>query len=101
VTGSTIIPDSDRFTLSTSVTWSSIDRLRWMTPSPPSLAIAMARRASVTVSIAADMSGMARSMSRVSMVDVDTWAGITSEAAGTRQTSSKVRPICPNRWSGS
>ena len=32
---SLIIPDSDRLTRSTSAAWSSIDRLRWMTPMPP------------------------------------------------------------------
>ena len=58
VTGSTIIPDSERFTLSTSSRWSSIERLRWITPMPPSRAMAMARRASVTVSMAAETSGM-------------------------------------------
>ena len=93
VTGSTIMPDSERLTLSTSVTWSSIERLRWITPRPPSRAIAIARRASVTVSIAADISGMASWMSRVSIVAVETCAGTTSDAAGTRHTSSKVRPI--------
>ena len=101
VTGSTIIPDSERLTLSTSVTWSSMDRLRWITPMPPSRAMAMARRASVTVSMAADMSGMASAMSLVRRVEVDTCAGTTSDAAGTRQTSSKVSPICPNLASGS
>ena len=58
VTGSTIIPDSLRFTLSTSATWSSIERFRWMIPMPPSRASAIARRASVTVSIAAETSGI-------------------------------------------
>ncbi len=101
VTGSTIIPDSERLTLSTSVTWSSIERFRWMTPMPPSRAMAIARRASVTVSIAADISGMASSIDEVRRVAVDTWAGTTSDAEGTRQTSSKVSPSEPNRASGS
>ena len=48
------------------------DRLRWMTPIPPCWAIAIASFASVTVSIAAESSGMPSSISRVSRVrDVD------------------------------
>ena len=34
VTGSTIMPDSERFTLSTSATCASIERLRWTMPMP-------------------------------------------------------------------
>ena len=52
----------------------------------------MARRASVTVSMAADTSGMFRLIRRVKRVAVDTSSGKTSEAAGTSRTSSKVRP---------
>src|SRR5437762_2595611 len=44
VMGSTIIPLSERLTLSTSPAWSSIERFLWLTPSPPICAIAMARR---------------------------------------------------------
>src|SRR5580765_9074571 len=58
---------------------------------PPACAIAMARPASVTVSIAAEMSGMPSSIVLVSLVRVSTWEGRTSEAAGTSSTSSKVR----------
>jgi hypothetical protein len=39
--------------------------LLWMMPIPPSWAMAMARRDSVTVSMAADTSGMFRLISRV------------------------------------
>ena len=53
VIGLTIIPLSERLTRSTSAACSSIDRFLWMTPRPPCCAIAMARRDSVTVSIAA------------------------------------------------
>ena len=88
VTGSEIIPDSERLTRSTSAACSSIARLRWMMPSPPWRAMAMAIRASVTVSIAAESNGMAMVMERVSRVAVDASAGITSDAAGTRRTSS-------------
>ena len=63
--------------------------------------MAIASRASVTVSIAADISGIAKRILGVNCVAVETSEGITSEAAGNRQTSSKVRPMGPNRESGS
>src|SRR5665647_3059810 len=49
VTGSVIIPDSDRLTSSTWCAWSSIDRFRCSTPTPPWRAIAMARQGGVGV----------------------------------------------------
>ena len=49
---------------------SSIVRFLWMTPMPPFCAMAMAMGASVTVSIAAEISGMFRVISRVSRVRV-------------------------------
>lgn len=52
----------------------------------------MAMRDSVTVSIAELTSGTRRRMSRVSWLDVSTWLGMTSDAAGSSSTSSKVRP---------
>ena len=57
VTGSVTMPASERLTRSTWWAWSSIERLRCSTPMPPWRAIAIAIRASVTVSIAADSSG--------------------------------------------
>jgi hypothetical protein len=87
-TGSTIMPDSERFTRSTSAAWSSMERLRWMTPMPPWRAMAMARRASVTVSIAAETSGMATEMVRVNRLVVSASDGMTSDAAGRSSTSS-------------
>ena len=96
VIGFVIMPDSDRFTRSTSAAWSLIERLRWITPMPPSRAMAMARRDSVTVSMAADTSGMASEMLRVRWLAVDASWGSISEAAGTSRTSSKVRPSRPN-----
>jgi len=60
----------------------------WMMPMPPSWAMAMARRASVTVSMAADTSGMRRSISRVSRVVVSTSLGMTSVSPGSSRTSS-------------
>jgi len=90
VIGSTIIPLSDRFTLSTIVTCSSMEQFRWMMPIPPSRAMAIARLASVTVSIAALMIGMFRAIWGVSRVLVSTVAGRTWERWGTKRTSSKV-----------
>ena len=59
------MPLSDRLTRSTSDACSSIDRFLWMTPMPPCCAIAIARRDSVTVSIAALRSGTLTRMLRV------------------------------------
>ena len=58
--------------------------------------MAMAKRASVTVSIAALTSGTARVMPRVNRVDVSTASGNTSDAEGTSSTSSKVSPSAAN-----
>src|SRR5580658_3109703 len=62
-----------------------------MMPMPPSWAIVMARRASVTVSMAADSTGKPSRMLRVRVVERSTSRGSTAEWAGTRRTSSKVR----------
>ena len=56
----------------------------------------MAMRASVTVSIAADITGRFSRMSRVSWVDVSTSLGRTDESAGRSMTSSNVSPSLPN-----
>ena len=96
VTGSTIIPDSERFTLSTSATWSATDRFRWTTPMPPARAIAMASGASVTVSIAAERIGTFSPMPGTTSLAVDTSFGRTLLAAGRSRTSSKVRPSVAN-----
>ena len=58
VIGSVTMPDSDRFTRSTWLAWSSMDRLRCSTPTPPWRAMAIAMRDSVTLSMAAESSGM-------------------------------------------
>ena len=63
-----------------------------MTPIPPARAIAIARSASVTVSIAEDTIGVQRVISLVNLVETSTALGRTSERAGTSKTSSKVRP---------
>ncbi|CPO34007.1 Uncharacterised protein [Bordetella pertussis] len=79
VTGSMTMPNSWRLTRATSLAWSSADRFLWMIPIPPSCAMAMARRASVTVSMAADTSGMFRVMLRVRRVVSEVSRGNTSE----------------------
>src|ERR1019366_7716408 len=91
VTGSTIIPLSERFTLSTSAACESIVRVLWMTPSPPFCAIAIARRDSVTVSLAAERMGMFSPIPGASRVFRSVSAGWTFERAGRRRTSSNVR----------
>src|SRR2546427_92665 len=63
-----------------------------MIPTPPSRAIAMASRASVTVSMAALTMGMLIVMRRVNRVRVSVSAGKTEDLAGTNATSSKVSP---------
>src|SRR5215208_8138216 len=62
-----------------------------MTPSPPSCAMAMASRDSVTVSMAAEMIGIESSIVRVRRVAVAASAGSTEDAPGLKRTSSKVR----------
>ena len=96
VTGSTIMPASERLTLSTSAACSSTERLRWTTPMPPSRASAIAARASVTVSIAADTIGISSSIVRVRRVRVETSPGSTLDSDGTSSTSSKVSPSLEN-----
>jgi hypothetical protein len=82
VTGLVIMPDSERFTRSTWAAWSSAERLRCSTPMPPSRAIAIAIRASVTVSIAAESTGMVKPMFRVRRVLVLTRLGTMSDSPG-------------------
>ncbi len=91
VMGSTIMPDSLRLTLSTSSACCSTGRLRCSTPMPPSRARAMASRASVTVSMAADSTGMLSWMPGAKVTLRSTSAGNTSERPGTSSTSSKVK----------
>src|SRR6185437_16293857 len=67
-----------------------------MMPMPPSRASAIASRASVTVSIAADAMGMLSVISVVNLVAVRTSPGSTYDSAGSSNTSSKVRPSLPN-----
>ncbi len=88
VTGSVTMPDSERFTRSTWWAWPSIERLRCSTPIPPWRAIAMAIRDSVTVSMAADSSGIATEISRVSRDRVCTCEGARWVSPGSSSTSS-------------
>src|SRR5690606_21090326 len=64
---------------------------------PPSWAMAMARRDSVTVSMAADTRGMLSWIPRVNCVVRRVSRGRTWEKAGTRRTSSKVRAFLIRR----
>src|SRR3954454_17767108 len=96
VTGSEIIPDSERLTRVTCWAWSWIERLRGRMPMPPRRAMAIAIRESVTVSMALDMSGMATDSYRVRPELVSTSHGMTSVSPGSSSTSSKVRPRAAN-----
>ncbi len=87
-------------TRSTSPTCASIGRLRCTMPIPPSRASAIAMRASVTVSIAADTIGDSSTIVRVRRDAVETSFGRTDDSAGTSRTSSKVSPSFAN-FSGS
>ena len=88
VIGFEIMPDSLRFTRSTCDACSSIERLRCRMPRPPSRATAIAMRASVTVSIALETSGVATVIRRVTREDVSASLGMTSVCPGRSRTSS-------------
>ena len=90
VIGSWITPLSNFLTRCTSRAWASMLMFLWTMPMPPSCAIVIARRASVTVSMAADRIGRLRRIVRVSCVLRSASRGRKSEYAGTRSTSSKV-----------
>src|SRR5262245_48934520 len=90
VIGSRSTPDSKRFTFCTAAACAVGLMLLWMMPIPPSCARAIARRASVTVSMAADTIGRFSCSFRVRRVLRETSRGRTREGAGRRRTSSKV-----------
>src|SRR5262249_12266014 len=69
---------------------SSASRLRWMTPRPPACAIAIAIRASVTVSMAEATIGILSAISRVMRVRRSVSDGMTCDNAGWIRTSSQV-----------
>ena len=79
MTGSTIMPLSERLTRSTCAACSAMERFLWMTPMPPSRASAMASSDSVTVSMAELTSGMFRAMRREKRVRTSTSRGWTAE----------------------
>ena len=84
---------SERLTLRTSSAWRAMGMKRWITPSPPARAMAMAISDSVTVSMLALMMGMARRRPGTRVVDRSTSARLAMrECRGTSSTSSKVRP---------
>ena len=89
-TGSLMIPLSYFLTALTCSACSAGVMLRWTTPSPPDCARQMAARASVTVSIAAEMSGILSVMLREKALVRSTSCGRTSDRLGTSSTSSKV-----------
>ena len=100
VIGSLMTPLSCFLTRPTSRAWSAAVMFLWTMPMPPSWAIVIARRASVTVSIAAETNGRLRRMPRVSRVERSTSRGSTSEYAGTSRTSSKVSASWTMRMAG-
>ena len=79
VIGSWMTPLSNFLTCWTWRAWSFGDMFLWMMPMPPSCASVIASRASVTVSIAAEMIGMFSVRERVSCVFSFTSRGKTSE----------------------
>jgi hypothetical protein len=79
VIGFLMTPASNFLTRSTSAAWRSVGMFLWMMPMPPCSASVMARRDSVTVSMAADSSGMRSRMPRVTCVPRSTSRGRTSE----------------------
>ncbi len=96
VIGSIIKPLSLRFTFLTCSTCFSMLMFLCRIPTPPSRASAIARFASVTVSIAADIMGTFSAICLVSWVRMFTSRGNTCENAGTRSTSSNVTPSPKN-----
>ena len=88
VTGLEMMPVCVRLTRSTWRAWSSMERLRCSTPMPPSRAMAIAIRDSVTVSIAALISGTRMEISRVRRVVVSMSLGARSDSPGSSSTSS-------------
>ena len=79
VIGSTIIPLSERLTFLTSFACSAMDIFLWIKPIPPSWAIATAMAYSVTVSMAAETSGILSEIVLVSCVFVFVSLGRISE----------------------
>ena len=89
--GSTITPLSYFLTRLTSDACASGLMLRCTTPIPPAWARHIAARDSVTVSIAAETSGILSAIFWEKDVERSTSCGRTSDNPGTSKTSSKVR----------
>ena len=87
-----ITPLSERLTFLTCSACSSIDIFLWITPIPPSRAIAIAILYSVTVSIAAEITGIDNLILSVKLTFKSTFLGNISLLAGTNSTSSNVKP---------
>jgi len=64
--------------------------LRWIKPSPPCRAMPMASRDSVTVSIAAETTGIFSAILRVRQVRVSASVGKIADFPGSSSTSSNV-----------
>ena len=79
VIGSRTTPLSNFLTRRTLSAWTSGGRFRWTMPMPPSSARAMASRASVTMSIAADTMGMLSAIPGARTVERSASRGRTSE----------------------
>ena len=92
VMGSNIITFSALLTLLTWAACFSTDMFLWITPIPPSRAMAIASSSSVTVSIADDTTGVLMRMFLVNNELRSTSLGSISEYEGIRSTSSKVNP---------
>ena len=92
VIGSNIKPLSLRLTFLTCSACCAMLIFLCKNPRPPSLASAMARLASVTVSMAAESMGILIVISFVSRVVISTSRGNTWLYAGISSTSSNVRP---------
>ena len=92
VTGFSIIPLRKCFTRATCCAWFSGVRFLWITPMPPSLAIAIAIWLSVTVSMAALMKGAFIAMLREKRVAVEASAGRKSAYRVSKVTSLNVNP---------
>jgi hypothetical protein len=96
VTGFTTMPDSNFLTWATWAACASGSRLRWITPMPPACAMAIASFASVTVSMAEEMTGTLSEIERVTRDETSASFGNTLEAAGLIRTSSKVNATAPS-----
>ena len=86
------MPASERLTVSTWPACSATGRLRCSTPMPPARAMAMAIRASVTVSIAELTSGTRSRISRVSWLEVSACRGHHVGRGGQQQDVVEGQP---------